>query len=378
MTKIIETVILEKRPRLKSCNIFITVKTNFNPSQVNLKSNSIIISNQNITNIINIDNSIQFVPKSLSGLNIEDNLISFRVNYQSTNRNFNGSYRSEIIKLNENPKLLKNKIDFDYLKDLENILIKCRNCTNQLSELIKKFNRVLPLPSENCNPNDWFCHKSDNAVNLDPNICDLFYNLCSFKLNSENLIESSLRYDKTIIFCKRCLAWLGTSESKNVNLWHCTVIIKSDSIESKLQSLTVNEQLGLINFKATILHMIDETIGIICKGLIECKIDSDTNDYLLIWVLDRKLDISMCDKNTQGDEIYLKNGYAIKLLFKHLKKFDSEVTNWQSDVHVQNFTIAMPMLTSGLNYLNDNAKLMSKKMTKSSEDFIMSYIFCDL
>ncbi|KAJ8910852.1 hypothetical protein NQ315_015588 [Exocentrus adspersus] len=356
-TEIYKSVVLEVRPRLQSVNVFITLLSNNTSVNIVLENDEIhIIENDTISIITCKD--INVVPNSLSAFRKTDNFVTFRF---ATNNAFEnlGGFKTELLQntvasiesLSNKPLLIKGT----------SYIIHCINCNKQLSATIK-FERILPLPSDHSDPSDWFCHAhgSKDNISLDPKNVDVFYTYCYVHINRTNLLH--IKTSDKVIVCKYCLSWLGITFNKNTfRLWLNTVkfidnnsAISTDSLSDVFHS-----------FKDIFRHSLYNSL----KLMATCYTLSNQTDSLLIWVLEKKLQIFI-DASGEG----LKKYDVAKVLFRYAKNSDDAYIQWQNDPMVNAINVSKPMMLDVLKHLHKSNKILPPEFSKSS-DFNVSYVF---
>uniref|UniRef100_A0A182PM19 E3 ubiquitin-protein ligase E3D n=1 Tax=Anopheles epiroticus TaxID=199890 RepID=A0A182PM19_9DIPT len=241
----IDRLLIELRPRLQCANFFISFPRKF----VDIESTTIELSTDRITIVmkgereryeIRTGDYFQLHTQTLSSLVIKNRYICFRVN---TNKSVFGSERlcasQENNDQNEEPtfRLACN------VEPGERYRVLCSNCAGPLSDNSLSsddpgitFNRVLELPSEQLDTDDWFCHKHDHhhhgggveaesSTNLtttfEPQQGDLFYGTFYALLHRSGLQRVHVRNDR-FVYCKRCLQYLGSTRKNrsSVKLWY--------------------------------------------------------------------------------------------------------------------------------------------------------------
>lgn len=393
---LIENIFVELRARLRSCNVFITTGISVTKNcnfKISIQSNRILIiytpnedivlkrnnslssieslsdcyseEDSSITTVIPIDEYCRIIPNSMSGLKIDKNNISFRV---LTEPNNGGNFYKEIL-TNESSvqhKAAKLKIN---LKANENLKLLCVNCSNTVSDSLIKFDRVLELPTSNIDMADWFCcsHSHGNTVEptleILPKKHDFLYRLTYFVINMKDLNEKANKFNtkREIYHCNRCLAWLGLKSKDTVKLYNSTVKINQNDFDG---SVFVNDNLSLnltVNdFVYTIESMTREfnlgyQYAIMCKLVLECTFSLNKKHFLLIWVMDKELQVLQSSGEYIDDIVKLKSSFLSKILYKVEESCNSEVESWLADPSVISTEISKNMFASGLEHLNKMA-----------------------
>ncbi|XP_053659785.1 uncharacterized protein LOC128708830 [Anopheles marshallii] len=257
----IDRLLVELRPRLQCANFFISFPRKF----ADIESTTIELATDRITIVmkgereryeIRTGDYFQLHTQTLSSLVIKNRYICFRVN---TNESVFGSER-----------LCTGQTMQDSIPDEEpfrlacNIeagkpyRVLCNNCggpliqsTTDQSEPEVTFNRVLELPSEQLDTDDWFCHRHDHSRDgeqqgdntqthgessnaslsskFEPQLHDLFYGTY-YALMHRSLVQRVHVRKERFVYCKRCLQYLGSTRKSrsSVKLWYENVRFQSD------------------------------------------------------------------------------------------------------------------------------------------------------
>ena len=357
------------RPRLQVCNVFLVAKECLKKEEnvkINIRVTGVDIiwtsERGETVQVINLQD-YKLKPLSLSGLQIQKNSISFRVQTEPLST-ITGSLKSEVLPLNQS---LQEYIPLPapcvpINKPCE---ITCSCCGKVLTKQSTSFTRVLPLPSSgSLDISDWFCHRHTDSPNLQasvlvPKETDCFYGLCHILLKTSLLNLDS----KQIVTCNRCMSWLGTCSNSIAKLWYCTISCNKNVSSSALQ-----------DFKLVVTKALKETFALTCRLILETKLSVDGSQYLLLWVIDKELDV-LVGPQVSGSHTStnLKAKKISKLLYTYRKDADDVVKSWQNDVNVQCVEIAKQMFTEGLMYLMNGTELIPgpHKMTNK---YFVSYM----
>lgn len=347
------SVILEIRPRLRSVNAFIK----FN----NILSNSpIIILEEQLIKIISETASLTIpcndfiiIPNSLTNINWNDNSLIFRFSTKNIVQD-RGCFKTELLlntiesieSLSIKPLLMKNT----------SYIICCSNCNKALTETIK-FKRILPLPSDKSHPSEWFCHHNENNFDVSPKIDDIFYTHCYTHLHVSNVpfVKSSGK----MFVCKYCLNWIGVRCDKNtLKLWHNTVKFLNNTtcVETSCLSDVFHSIRNTLNDNTTV------------KIIITCQTNSENLDVLLLWLMEKKLQILSKDSDN------FKQHDVAKVLFKFVNCHDSIYSQWHNDCMVHIISVSKPMLIALLKHLHKCNTFFPGEYSISN-DFLVSYMF---
>ncbi|KOB72995.1 putative histidine triad protein member [Operophtera brumata] len=320
---------------------------------------------------IPIQEFCQIIPNSMSCLKIDKDTISFRLLTEPEN---GGNFYNELLAPNTTVNNKGNDLKVNVTVGID-IVITCGNCSNVISNAAIKFDRVLELPSENLDMSEWFCHghchgNSDHTeIVLKPNKMDFLYRLTYFLINSSLLSDKTNKFNLTrdVYHCNRCLAWLGLKNKDMIKLFNSEIIIQEDSVEKRVFSY--NTSVGnkpTDDFIFTVESMIKEfDLGlqytIMCKIVLECSVSANKKQYLLIWVMDKELQVLRVKTQIVTDKIELQSSSVTKLLYKVEQSLSDEVESWLADPAVVSSDVSKSMFNSGIEHLQE----MSLKVPES-------------
>lgn len=347
-----DNFLIEIRPRLQSVNILINLKRRLSSPSISITNDDIFIIDDNFKYKIPLK-SLRIVPNSLNNMNINDNFISFR--FATTNDTF-GTFKSEILHLKtETDKSIERK----FFESNSTLSLECTNCSQVYCK--ENFKRILPLPSETSDPSEWFCHAHgpDKNANINPKIDDIFYSTSFAHINSQ-LLKNILK-SKTNLVCNRCLAWIGTIENENSHrIWFNT--IKFSNENRSLSTIPLND------VYLTIRNVLKDTLLNSAKVILQCQVNKDQIDYILLWIIEKKLNVLVDDDQNDYNDIFMA-----KILFKFVSGSNNIVNQWLNDVIVANVSVSKPMMIDVLKYLYKMNKLLPKEWNFSN-DFYVSYL----
>ncbi|XP_052743006.1 uncharacterized protein LOC128198011 [Bicyclus anynana] len=408
---LVKSVFMELRSRLRSCNVYITTNVDFQKDcnlKISIQSNCIVLnyydsnelkrcdslssieslsdcsdSESDVSCIIPIQEFCFIIPNSMSCLKIEKNTVSFRILTEPKN---GGNFYSEIISTNNINKEIKiDKLDINF-NPKEEIKIVCGNCSNVLSDGLVKFDRILELPTSNLDMSEWFCHGHSHGVNesekvtLKPNTLDFLYRLTFFVVNLNILSEKINKFNskRTVYHCNRCLAWLGIKNKDTVKLYNSDVKLHHNSnIKHIFAHKKPLEDVTIDDFIYTVESLTREfNLGLqytmMCKIVLECTMSVTKKQYLLIWVMDKELQVLRNEENFT-DRISLKSSFLTKILYKTESELNDEVETWLSDPSSVSTDISKSMFNHGLSHLEK----MSLKVPESfryTNGYTVSYL----
>lgn len=376
---IFKNILLEIRPRLQSINVFINLNRECSNFDIQLKDDHFILILDG--NNFKVDcGEFKVVNDSLTNIIKDSNFISFRF---TTNSNL-GSFKSEIFKPNLSTKNFNHKTTC-FLSKKCSYSITCGNCTEVLIDNVI-FARILPLPSENLEHSDWFCHQhsEDSAkFSLNPNLHDIFYSNCYFYLHLELLNKCDK--SKKVISCKQCGSWLGLIlNESSAKLWFNTVSFENKNTVAntlKFENLKINEDASkiLANDEVTKIksNPLEDVLNLIkmslqdsfvtsSKIVLNCPFFDNTVKHLIIWVVENKLQMKIYEHKWQ-------NLNVAKVLFK----FEPEQTVLddvlRKDANACSMTVSKVMLESIVEHLQKMHDFIPK-IYSVSNGFYVSYV----
>ncbi|KAM3968589.1 uncharacterized protein ACR2FA_011905 [Aphomia sociella] len=412
---LIKSIFMELRSRLRSCNVYITTGIDFSKNcnlKISIQSNCIVLNYYNdndkmkrrdslssieslsdcysedecdVTCIIPIEEFCQIIPNSMSCLKINKNTISFRILTEPRN---GGNFYKEFLTSNTSqadkpPKSEELKIN---VKVNDQLKITCANCSNTVSNDLVKFDRVLELPTANMDMSDWFCHghghNSHTEPSLKSNKCDFLYRLTFFVVNNSILSEKCNKFNskREVYHCNRCLAWLGLKSKDTVKLYNSEVKLNQNNVEKCVFShKTSTDDLKIDDFIFTIEKLTQEfNLGmqytVMCKIILECNVSTSNKQYLLIWVMDKELQVLRnSSERIDSEKIKLKSCLLTKILYKIELSLNDEVEAWLSDPGVVSTDISKNMFCRGVEHLQ-NMSLKVPESFRNTNGYCVSYL----
>nr|CAH7738023.1 unnamed protein product [Callosobruchus chinensis] len=346
-----ELIILEIRPRLCSVNGFIKFSKRPDDVKVSLEDGLKLV----------FDGKVKIIPCQLTG--VVKNSLSVKVNDThvifrfATKNGGSGSFKTEVL---QNSAAV---VEFSADKPLFSVntpyTCLCKKCKAALTNTLI-FKRALPLPSENLDPSEWFCHKSDaSSFSLDPKLSDIFYTHCSVQLNSE-YIQNTDETSK-VLLCKSCQNWLGVKyNDKTVKFWLNTVEFTSDN-----RSITTS---GLQDAFDVIKGVFNHKLQSSTKIMLCCQTASNVAEAVLLWVLEKKLEVFFDDTREE------KKCEVAKVLYKSVANQDKMFDQWKNDVMVETIDVSKEMVVEVLNHLTLYNEVLPDEFS-TSNDLSVSYLF---
>ncbi|XP_013178653.1 PREDICTED: uncharacterized protein LOC106125815 [Papilio xuthus] len=409
---LIKNIFIELRSRLRSCNVYITTSIDLNRNcnlKINIQSNCIVLNYYNDNNysrrdslssieslsdysddefddtsIVAIDEFCHIIPNSMSCLKIDKNTISFRVLTQPKN---GGNFYTEFLSANNLTDSIKTselKINLNAENDMKII---CANCSNVISIESVKFDRILELPTENIDMSEWFCHGHSHGNTSEPilpvlkqNKNDFLYRLTYFVVNKNLLSEKTNKFNlkRDIYHCNRCLAWLGIKIKDTVKLFNSEIKIQQNSTDSYVFTHNNPTNISIDDFIYTIECMTKESnlglqYAVMCKIVLECTISITNKQYLLIWVMDKELQVLRNNEVIESEKVTLNSSFLTKILYKVELCLNDEVESWLSDPTVVSTDISKSMFCKGLEHLKSTSQKVPEAF-RSSNGYNISYL----
>ncbi|RZF41099.1 hypothetical protein LSTR_LSTR002731 [Laodelphax striatellus] len=339
-------VLIEVNWRLQACQVFILMKKrNVNDSVLlSVTPGSFELSFCKKTFKIE-PVQVALKPQTLSGFIAERNNYSFRVNI-ITKKDFRSSENKAVC---YNPKLIK-------LKATD---IACANCGCVVCSNVS-FKRILPLPSEGCDLSDFFCHNHGNELNSAQdklrNISreDCLYGSYYFKINSDYLKGIKCG----VVYCRRCLEWLGTKCDESVKLWNCSVNFSDSEMEEKKEPW--------LDFYNTVLLIANTCVRPLCKVIVRCQITDYSTQYLLLWVMDKNLNVLLYKVSSSSSSCLLEMKVA-KVLYVFLEEETALFQEWQNDPCTENIEVSKQMFTDGILSLRLSSRIIPESSNKTND-----------
>lgn len=399
----IENILIEHFPRLKCANFFILFDTNFDDVssvRVHLRPTEIFVrfENDQSTTIDLESLAVRIQINSLSLLIAKGNLISFRINIAS-------SFREEILPMPSATDAVgaMKRIHLNVEPNTE-FSIQCDNCSGPLSELIH-FRRILELPSEQMDSNEWFCHKPDtpacngqhqsvfSASSLMPaEDCILYGNYFAL-IHRTHIQNIHLNSQQRMIHCKRCLSQIGESvgDSTALKFWNDNVkIIRT--VNGTPERLFTDSESLFHNF-LVIVDRISYDYQMLgrqtLKLLFEAR-SSKGSTFLFIQTMARNLEIYQMNKHASthsndtvntananciiADRATMTRVDGIKCLFLCEENTDRTLVEfWQKDVNVLSAHISIAMLDATVEHLHRLSKYVPEQF-RMNNGFCLSYL----
>lgn len=386
----IDQILIEYSSRLQVANFFILFKKKFTDTQsikIHLKPSEIAIHFDGEEVALDLTDHFQLETCSLSLLNIGGDNVSFRLN---TNNEDN--FRFEYLNLNNNDSptnILKLKINIESDKDFHII---CSNCTCPLTETLN-YRRILELPSENLDLNEWFCHKHHstnekicndhpihakekfNFAKFKPRDTDLLFGQFFFLFNTAKL--TNVKTKNNFVHCRRCLQFIGEAvRDSTIKIWDENIKIRSTSESFHF----FNGSSIFKNFYFIIRKNIQDFDFMSSAGLpstnkilFETKDLDGTTHFLLLQIMNKNLELFTLSGLVNG-MVNLKQLLGMKVFYRiETDETRPMVKFWQNDVGCSNIQISKKMFTAAVDNLNEYSKFVPLTY-RNMGGFTISYL----
>ncbi|KYN15350.1 PREDICTED: E3 ubiquitin-protein ligase E3D-like [Trachymyrmex cornetzi] len=371
-----ELITLELRPRLQSCNVFISMRKDLclKNVQIKLLESTIVLIVEDCSISFSLP-SVKVMPTSLSMLNIMNNWVCFRLQTAPLESAF-GSFNTEVM-TNLNKLVQSNSThsqsivnNIKLLFETSKCTILCTCCKNVISKLIS-LKRFLPLPDAEYDADEWFCCKhSCNSVSnsVQPQESDYLYGSC-FSVLHKSIFASNVCTDNKTLSCNKCLLHIGTFHTYNLfKIWNCCVDYKPENNTLSITNATNPLSDFLILVKSSLSEILREEI------ILQTSVGKQTH-RLLIKPMDCKLNlitepdhVTVCDTDT----ISLQQKCAAKVLYKYEKNKEfTVITNY---LNVKYHDVGLPLIEAGLNYLLSSTKRLPHVYRTAAIDYFFGYI----
>lgn len=373
-----ELITLELRPRLQSCNVFISMRKELclKDVQIKLLESNIVLVLEDCSMNFSLP-SVKVIPTSLSMLNIINNWIYFRLQTAPLESAF-GSFSTEVITdLNKSIRsstcsqpILKN--DIKLLFETSKCTILCTCCKNVISKSIS-FKRFLPLPDTEYDPDEWFCCKHNcNVVSnsVQSQESDYLYG-SYFSVLHKSIFGDNVCTDNKTLTCNKCLLHIGTFHAYSLlKIWNCCVDYKPQNNALT----TINATNPLNDFLILVKDSLGEILGE--EIILQTSVSKQTH-CLLIKPMDCKLNLitepdhrTVCDTDT----ISLQQKCAAKVLYKYETNKVTIITNY---LNVKYHEVSLPIIEAGLDYLLSSTKRLPHIYRTAITGYFLGYIILE-
>ncbi|XP_017489605.1 PREDICTED: uncharacterized protein LOC108377821 [Rhagoletis zephyria] len=296
------------------------------------------------------------------------------------------------------------------------IQVLCKNCKCELSTTFE-CQRVREFPSGSIDISEFFCHHGPNFDKvLVPLITDLFYGFQFAVLNVE-LVQEQVKLKDKHVYCRRCLQYLGETmlSYKAVKLWTDTLLLKQrlEEAESIITNIFVETEITptcQVLYKIIDDTQVSDAVGELllpaiqfCKVLLEATFPNRQRKYMLLQVLEKKLEVLRNTKplahgshnNNNVLQVQLEQFKCFKLLYRLLDETEDEgggdtktedkdsdgssdnllLKTWKEDMSIHVLKVSPTLFSTLLDELDDNALLLPELYRYTHDHFQLSYLF---
>lgn len=371
-----EFITIEQRPRIQSCIVFISTKTWTESREINLRLKNNTIGLKLVNNLFDIHlESLMIIPESLSSLNVTDNWISFRLQSSPVDSKV-GTFSTEVIdsqQVDRDNCTVKDRHKIQLPPNNTQLSLICNCCKTILSKTDIIFDRVLPLPSDDCDPSEWFCcsHSGDDLNMkhlLQPTDKDYFYGSHYSILNS-NILLDKYKVSGDDVVCNRCLTVLGNGNLKNfgdaIKFWNYSLqfIVKSTSPVHCYQTSP------WIDFKAAFQSCINNDI--FNSEIHFLAVEQNRKYLLIIKPMEKNLCLLTESITPKLNKITLDRNIVTKILYRY-EKSQVSVNNNNSDVRI--CRISVQSIIAGIDNLVLSSQRIPPIYRKLESDYHVGYI----
>lgn len=309
MQNSVRSILLELRPRLKSCNICIRMRIS-GSVRVRVQKQCLIV-NDDVFHVSGVD----FAPTSLSGLRSFSNVILFHVQV------------SELTPTHSCRWILPPPVVAG-----TTVSLSC-HCGWVLAPEVT-FKRVLPLPSSQWETADAFCHGGDKSIkDFRPTDCLYATHFIHISKNIASLPDNQS--------CPSCFTPMGEEYPTYTKLWTSNVAFSSVITVDPLQQ-----------FIAILQDVISDPLAILPKILLE-----GNSSFLPLCVLDKTLKIFrwMLVVNTVvTQKVNLQEETVLKVEYSYHPCRDGLVEEWEADSRVHVVPVPDRLLIFAHRFLTDS------------------------
>lgn len=416
----IQNILVEHFHRLKCANFYLlfdtpfadiaSVRVHLRPTEIN-----VVLSDTRTVTIALASIAMEIQINSLSLLIVRGNLISFRINTSTCD-----SFRTEIVPLggvDENA-VTDNTYQLHLnVEPNEDFKIVCDTCSGPLTESLC-FRRVLELPSENMDLNEWFCHRphdskaaqpepshqgqhhhhhdhrcgsSDdtgakdsndkyNVTKFTPADGDLLYGNFFLLVQLQKLQNISVDSTSQMIHCRRCFKHVGeTIKNQSARIWNGNVRMHRGDVSSRRIFAGASDFMNFLFMVDRIFKDFQMLGRQSQKLLFEAQDFSGVAKFLFIHLMAKTVEIYQMENANESniDYITLVRIEGTKCLFRCEQNADQALLQfWQNDVNVVSAQLSIEMLECVVDRLEDYSKFVPETY-RMNNGFCLSYLCRD-
>lgn len=356
-----ESLTIELRPQLRSGYVYVQLKPNRQIHSINIckdgDSMTAKIDEKKLKlNLLPIE-----VNSSVTSLQFLDQWVVFRIQLSQSTLN-----DSSDLKNHKKTEVIVTGIELPPTQ--RNLKLTCTGCKNSITKNEVLFERVLSLPSEECEPSEWFCcsHSDVDYKNiLCPRTNDCFYGSHYYVLNTKILRPELVTNDNEVT-CNRCLSVLGVvNNDGSFKIW-------SHSLQfASLEDLTASggqRKSPLVDFKLALKEFLKK--GNLYEEVHYFASEHGKKVSLFMKIMDKNLLLLTQSSVESSLEVMLNEQRAIKVLYKVLDD-GSEPSKDASNLSAYRLSL------SSINATVDHLTASSLKLPliyRTTETYCIGYI----
>ncbi|ESP01787.1 hypothetical protein LOTGIDRAFT_205133 [Lottia gigantea] len=198
----------------------------------------------------------------------------------------------------------------------------CCGCGQKLFNDHNKFNRILPLPSENWSDfaDMWFCHKHEeehhdkdsrpNGLKPKPNDC--LVGTTYILINSNHIKTDSVSYNNTEVVCNRCGNCIGKGSNssksekeadniKRIYLHAVMFLSPTKKIQNLLLSSTSQKE-RLENYLSQLI-LEESRLFTSFRFIVKSSDSQGKSVQILLWLLDEYVEVFQCQSSNKINQV---------------------------------------------------------------------------
>ncbi|XP_057333461.1 uncharacterized protein LOC130672761 [Microplitis mediator] len=353
-----ELLTIELRPQIQSGYVYILLQPNISMDNVKITvdNNSMILKIGDHQLLVNFP----LINVISSSFQIIDQWVIVRVQLSQSNL----SHQNEVINSIETKAIEALKINIDLPPANENLNIFCNFCKNTLLDNTE-FKRVLSLPSEECEPSEWFCcsHSDVDYKNiLCPRTNDCFYGSHYYVLN-KNIFGSELTINDKDVACNKCSSVLGIVKDENsFKIWNNSLQYSSHSFEE-------NKKSPFDDFKLAIKEFIKN--GGIFREIKFFALEKSEKLTLSVKIMDTNLSLLTKKSINDNNEVTLEQKQVMKVLYKISEDVS---THPQNDSNFSICQISIVSINAATKHLIASSQQLPP-IYRSTDTYFIGYIY---
>lgn len=406
----IQNILVEHFHRLRCANFYLlfdtpfadiaSVRVNLRPTEIN-----VVLSDTRTVTIALASIAMQIQINSLSLLIVRGNLISFRINTSTCD-----SFKAEIYPLHgvEEDASVDSKLQLHVnINANDEFKVVCDTCSGPLTDSLR-FRRVLELPSENMDLNEWFCHRPHdhdaappepshrshdcghghehhsvesnrkyNVTKFTPADEDLLYGNFFVLLQLRKMHNIKVDSSSQLIHCRRCFKHIGeTIKNQSARVWNGNVRVHRNDMSTHRLFAGTTEFMNFL----FIVDRISKDFKMLGrqsqKLLFEAQDFSGVVKFLFLHLMAKTVEIYQMEPSTDPitDYITLVRIEGTKCLFRCEQNADQALLQfWQNDVNVVCAQLSIEMLDCVVDCLENYSRFVPETY-RVNNGFCLSYL----